>query len=70
MVVLDQIAAAMAALLERAGVRVEDLCGAAISLPGPIDPESGRPSQPPILPGWDAYPVAEHLQAGLPGCPC
>jgi predicted NBD/HSP70 family sugar kinase len=68
-VVLDRIATAMAALLERAGVRVEDLCGAAISLPGPIDPESGRPSQPPILPGWDAYPVAEHLQAGLPGRP-
>ena len=65
--VLDQIAAAMAALLEPAPAsRADDLCGAAISLPGPIDPESGRPSQPPILPGWDAYPVAEHLQAGLP----
>jgi predicted NBD/HSP70 family sugar kinase len=65
--VLDQISAAMAALLDQADVRVGDLCGAAISLPGPIDPHSGRPSQPPILPGWDAYPVAEHLQAGLPG---
>jgi predicted NBD/HSP70 family sugar kinase len=66
-IVLDQIAAAMSALVERAGLHVEDLCGAAVSLPGPIDPDSGRPSQPPILPGWDAYPVAEHLQAGLPG---
>ena len=44
-----------------------DLCGLGLSLPGPVDPESGRPSQPPILPGWDAYPVAEHLQATLPG---
>jgi predicted NBD/HSP70 family sugar kinase len=68
-VVLDQIAAAMGTLLERAGVGIDDLCGAAISLPGPIDPLSGRPSQPPILPGWDAFPVAEHLQAGLPGLP-
>jgi predicted NBD/HSP70 family sugar kinase len=66
-IVLDQIAAAMSALVRRAGLHVEDLCGAAVSLPGPIDPDSGRPSQPPILPGWDAYPVAEHLQAGLPG---
>jgi predicted NBD/HSP70 family sugar kinase len=66
-VVLDQIAAAMTGLLDRADVRAGDLCGAAISLPGPIDPESGRPSQPPILPGWDAYPVAEHLQTALPG---
>lgn len=67
--VLDQIAAAMAALLERSGMRPTDLCGSGISLPGPVDPTSGRPSQPPILPGWDAYPVAEHLQAGLPGVP-
>ena len=67
--VLDRISAAMAALIDRAGVRVDELCGAAVSLPGPVDPESGRPSQPPILPGWDAYPVAEHLQAGLPGVP-
>ncbi len=27
------------------------------------------PASRPILPGWDAYPVAEHLQAGLPGVP-
>ena len=67
--VLDQIAAAMARLLERAGLGPAELCGAALSLPGPIDPDSGRPSQPPILPGWDAYPVAEHIQAGLPGVP-
>jgi predicted NBD/HSP70 family sugar kinase len=67
--VLDQIAVAMAALLDRQGLRPSDLCGSGISLPGPVDPTSGRPSQPPILPGWDAYPVAEHLQAGLPGVP-
>ncbi len=50
-------------LLEKHDLAPSDLCGAGISLPGPIDPVSGRPSQPPILPGWDAYPVAEHLQA-------
>jgi predicted NBD/HSP70 family sugar kinase len=67
--VLDRIATAMAALLERNGMRPRDLCGMGVSLPGPIDPGSGRPSQPPILPGWDGYPVAEHLQTGLPGVP-
>ena len=50
-------------------VTVDGLCGMGLSLPGPVDPDSRRPSQPPILPGWDAYPVAEHLQAGLPGVP-
>jgi predicted NBD/HSP70 family sugar kinase len=67
--VLDRIATAMDALLRKHDLSPRDLCGAGLSLPGPIDPESGRPSQPPILPGWDAYPVAEHLQAGLPGVP-
>jgi predicted NBD/HSP70 family sugar kinase len=67
--VLDDIAAAVAKLLADHGMATADLCGAGLSLPGPVDPDSGRPSQPPILPGWDAYPVAEHLQAGLPGVP-
>ena len=62
---LDRIAAAMAGLLESSDVTPADLCGTGISLPGPIDPVSGRPSQPPILPGWDGYPVAEHLQGVL-----
>jgi predicted NBD/HSP70 family sugar kinase len=67
--VLDQIAAGLTLLLEKQDLVPGDLCGAGLSLPGPIDPVSGRPSQPPILPGWDAYPVAEHLQAGLPDVP-
>jgi predicted NBD/HSP70 family sugar kinase len=67
--VLDRISSGMAALLEKQGLVAGDLCGAGLSLPGPVDPESGRPSQPPILPGWDAYPVAEHLQVDLPGVP-
>ena len=68
-VVLDQIAAGLTTLLEKHDLTPADLCGAGLSLPGPIDPVSGRPSQPPILPGWDAYPVAEHLQSALPGVP-
>lgn len=65
--VLDQIQTTMSALLKRSTLEPGDLCGVGLSLPGAIDPVSGRPSQPPILPGWDGYPVAEHLQAGLPG---
>ena len=68
---LDRIATAHGRADGQARRRApSDLCGVGLSLPGPVDPESGRPSQPPILPGWDAYPVAEHLQAGLPGVPC
>ncbi len=68
-VVLDQIATAMGSLRDKLDIAAHDICGAGLSLPGPVDPVSGRPSQPPILPGWDAYPVAEHLQGTLPGVP-
>lgn len=41
------------------------VCGIGLAIPGPVDPASGRPSEPPIMPGWDAYPVAEHLADAL-----
>jgi predicted NBD/HSP70 family sugar kinase len=63
--VLDTIGRAVAALLHEDGLGRTDLCGLGVSLPGPVDPDSGRPSQPPIMPGWDAYPVAQHLEASL-----
>jgi len=66
---LDVIADAMATLLRKAGMTVDDLCGTGISLPGPVDPLSGRPCEPPMLPGWDAYPIAEHLGSSLPDVP-
>ncbi len=67
--VLDRIVLAMGAVLGKRDLDPDDLCGLGLSLPGPVDPVSGRPSQPPMLPGWDAYPVAEHLQPALPGVP-
>jgi predicted NBD/HSP70 family sugar kinase len=67
--VLDRILVATAAVLGKRGIDAGDLCGLGLSLPGPVDPVSGRPSQPPMLPGWDAYPAAEHLQTALPGVP-
>jgi predicted NBD/HSP70 family sugar kinase len=56
-------------LLGRADAAPERICGIGISVPGPVDPESGRPSQPPIMPGWDAYPIADHLQSALHDLP-
>jgi predicted NBD/HSP70 family sugar kinase len=40
---------------------VERIAAIGVSVPGPVDPDTGRPSQPPIMPGWDAYPISEHL---------
>jgi predicted NBD/HSP70 family sugar kinase len=40
--------------------------GIGISLPAPIDPRTARPSQPPLMPEWDEYDVADHLQRDRP----
>jgi predicted NBD/HSP70 family sugar kinase len=65
---LDALADAARALLGGPdGLRA--VCGVGVSLPGPVDPDTGRPSQPPIMPGWDGYPVADHLATALPGVP-
>lgn len=52
-------------LLRRPELAGRGLLGAGISLPGPVDPDTGRPSEPPIMPGWDAYPVGDHLADAL-----
>lgn len=58
---LGAIAETVTHLYERVSVSAADVAAVGISVPGPIDPDTGRPSQPPIMPGWDAYPVSEHL---------
>ena len=58
---LQAITASARELMERGGIAQGAVSGFGISVPGPVDPETGRPSQPPIMPGWDAYPIPDHL---------
>jgi predicted NBD/HSP70 family sugar kinase len=64
--VLTALTASITGLLEPAGLDISQLSGVGISVPGPVDPHTRRPSQPPIMPGWDAYPIADHLAESLP----
>ena len=64
--VLSALSDELLATAADAGIPLGRLAGTGISVPGPIDPHTGRPSQPPIMPGWDAYPIAEHLAETLP----
>ncbi|WP_405846558.1 ROK family protein [Streptomyces sp. NBC_01518] len=45
-----------------------DLCAVTIGLPGPVDHAAGIPVRPPIMPGWDGYPVGQVLSERF-GCP-
>jgi len=35
--------------------------GVGIAVPGPVEFRSGRPTSPPIMPGWDGYPIRERF---------
>ncbi len=45
-------------LEERAGLGPQALFGVGIGLPSPVDYANGVPVNPPVMPGWDRYPVA------------
>lgn len=53
-------------LLKRSKTPLAKVSGVGISIPGPVDPQTLRPSQPPIMPGWDAYPIVELIQEVFP----
>ncbi|RKN11949.1 ROK family transcriptional regulator [Streptomyces radicis] len=63
--VLGRLAHWFALLLDKADVRVDAVCGIGLSVPGPVHPVSGEVVQPPMMPGWDRYPVARRLRAAL-----
>jgi glucokinase-like ROK family protein len=46
----------------------DELAGAGIGVPGPVRFPDGVPVAPPIMPGWDGFPVREALSQDL-GCP-
>ena len=39
------------------------LWGVGIAVPGPVEFRTGRPISPPIMPGWDGYPIRETFVA-------
>jgi glucokinase-like ROK family protein len=55
------------ALATRAG-SAPPIWGIGVSAPGPVEFATGRPIAPPIMPGWDGYPVRDRL-AGAFGVP-
>ena len=48
-----------AELLAETGHAAGDVRGIGIGVPGPVEFASGRPVNPPIMPGWDGYSIPE-----------
>ncbi|MEN9736196.1 MAG: Glucokinase, partial [Actinomycetota bacterium] len=41
--------------------KIKNLWGIGIGVPGPVEFATGMPISPPIMPGWDRYPIRERL---------
>jgi predicted NBD/HSP70 family sugar kinase len=65
---LGRLAAAFEELLAETGRDAGQVCGIGVGVPGPVDHATGRPANPPIMPGWDGFPVPDWLGArfGVP----
>ncbi|MEU1933531.1 ROK family protein [Streptomyces coeruleorubidus] len=63
--VLGELGRWFGELLEKTGRGAESVCGVGLAVPGPVDTESGRVVQPPIMPGWDGYDIRSRLARAL-----
>ena len=59
--VLGELGRWFGELLTKAGHPAEEVCGIGLAVPGPVDSETGRVVQPPIMPGWDGYDIRGRL---------
>jgi len=57
--VLAQLEKAFNAIISRE--KIEGIWGIGIGLPGPVEFATAMPISPPIMPGWDRYPVRKYL---------
>ena len=58
--VLDRVATTATEMLVDAGH--PELAGIGVGIPGPVEHATGKPTNPPIMPGWDSFDVPGHLR--------
>ncbi len=55
-------------LLAKTGLALDDISAIGVGVPGPVVEDAGAVIAPPIMPGWDHFPIRDHL-AALWKCP-
>ncbi len=67
--VLEQIYRRISSLMEMNRISKTSIKGIGIGIPSPVEFISGLPISPPIMPGWDRYPIRV-FWAKYFDCPC
>jgi glucokinase-like ROK family protein len=60
--ILLHVAEVVSEMLDRQGIPTEEVRGIGIGVPGPVEFATGLLIAPPIMPGWEAYPIRQKLQ--------
>jgi glucokinase-like ROK family protein len=64
--ILGQACNILEKMIKENGLSVENLRGIGIGVPGPVDFSFGTVVSPPIMPGWDRYPIIQMVQQWFP----
>lgn len=64
--VLAWVVESFTELLKRNARGLETLSGIAIGVPGPVEHSTGRPTKPPIMPGWNDFDIPGTIQQHFP----
>ena len=55
-------------LLDRYGISISEIMAVGVGVPGPVIKDAGMVMSPPIMPGWDRFPIRKNLEKEW-GCP-
>jgi glucokinase-like ROK family protein len=61
-VTLREVGAQVEAALQRAGCKLGEVEAIGVGVPGPVITVRGVVSSPPIMPGWDGFPIRQRLE--------
>jgi predicted NBD/HSP70 family sugar kinase len=64
--VLGRACSVLENLLKENSLSGEQMDGIGIGVPGPVDFAAGTVVSPPIMPGWDCYPIIQTVQEWFP----
>jgi glucokinase-like ROK family protein len=64
--ILGRVCSLLEKLLKENSLNSDKLNGIGIGVPGPVDFSVGTLVSPPIMPGWDRYPIIQTMQQWFP----
>jgi len=60
--ILGQVDKFIQELLKDSGIKLSEIKALCLGVPGPVVLKQGMVSEPPIMPGWDKFPIEAHIK--------